>query len=181
MLEQLTHKDWCRFIGSIVKRYVSACRRNGLVDAEDLEQEAWQALLLAARNYKANKSNAKFTSYAWIYINYSVHTLVFPKSNLKHKMICETDLCGTSDSFLLEIEDPFDDFVLFENNDTFKMAIAELNSEDFELIDQHFVRGLTFVDMAAINDVTPQAMQQRFKKVIGKLKDHFDIEDLTSN
>lgn len=176
MLEQLTHKDWCRFIGSIIKRYVSVCRRSGLIDADDLEQEAWQALLLAARNYEADKSNAKFTSYAWIYINYSVHELVFPKSDLKHKTISAIDMSyGIPD-----IEDQFDDFVWFENDDTFKMAIAELNSEDFELIDQHFVRSLTFVDMAKLNHVTPQAMQQRFKRVIGKLKRHFSIEDPNS-
>jgi RNA polymerase sigma factor (sigma-70 family) len=177
MLEQLTHKDWCRFIGSIIKQYVSVCSRNGLIDADDLEQEAWGALLLAARNYEADKSDAKFTSYAWIYINFSVRELVFPKSDLKHKTISETDMS----SGMPDIEDQFDDFVLFENDDTFRLAIAELSSEDFELVDQHFVQGLTFVEMAAMNDVTPQAMQQRLRRVISKLKRHFNIEDPNGN
>ena len=173
MLELLTHKDWCRFIGSIIKQYVPVCRRNGLVEPDDLEQEAWQALLLAAQNYQADKSTAKFTSYAWIYINYSVRELVYPKNRLKHKTISETDM---SDG-VPDIEDRYDDFVWFENDADFRVAIAALNAEDFELVDQHFVQAMTFREMAALDKVTPQAMQQRLKRVIDKLKKQFNIED----
>jgi RNA polymerase sigma factor (sigma-70 family) len=174
MLEQLTHQDWCRFIGSIIKQYIVTCRRDRLVEPDDLEQEAWHALLLAAQNYQTSKSDAKFTSYAWIYINYSVRELVYPKQRLKHKTIFETDMSEG----MLDIEDQFDDFIGVEDDEVFKAALGELNAEDFVLIDQHFVRGMTFKEMASLDSVTPQAMQQRFKRVIDKLKKHFNIENL---
>jgi RNA polymerase sigma factor (sigma-70 family) len=144
-----------------------------------LEQEAWHALLQAAQNYQADKSNAKFTSYAWIYINYSVRELVYPKLRLKHKTLSGFDFNNTEQAYnVLEIEDEYDDFVLFENDHDFRAAIGTLNAEDFELVDQHFVQGMTFRQMAALDNVTPQAMQQRLKRVIDKLKKQFDIEDI---
>jgi RNA polymerase sigma factor (sigma-70 family) len=176
MLDTLTHNEWCSFIGSILKKYVHVCRQDVLIEQDDLEQEAWAALLLAAKNYQKEKARGKFTSYAWIYIHHNVRHFAFSKAQRARQFINDVDLfpeikdpAGVGE-FCIDPEDPHDYFQATDTDDAFKRVIDELSCEDMELIDQRFIQEMTFPDMGKIAGVTPQAMQARVSRVIDKLR-----------
>ena len=172
MLETLTYSEWCSFIGSIVNPYMDACKRSRVVDFGDLEQQAWQALLLAAQRYQQEKANGKFTSYAWIYISFSVKGLVFPKRK-------ECMSLDSIESF--DMEDGHDYFEAVEVEDTFPRVISMLSLEDMELIDQHFVQGITNTDIAKTMGVTKQAVSYKIQSIITTLRKKLSLENVVFN
>jgi len=155
------------------------CRSGGLVEPQDLEQQAWTALLEAAQSYQREKSNAKFTTYAWVWIDFKVREIVLPRSKRRHKTISESEL--GDDSFEDLVIDGFDDFKSFEDGDAFHRAIGMLTAEELELVNQHFVEGLSFTDIAALDGVSKQMIQRRVSNAIQKLQRRLAREDSNSD
>ena len=168
-LNSLTHDEWCAFINSIICKYQHVCYTDPLIEHSDLEQEAWRALLTAAQNYRIDKAKGKFTSYAWIYINHLVRHFAYSKYQKSQMFINDNEI---------DIEDPYDDFEIINTNEIFRKAIDVLSNEEMELIDQRFVQSMTYEEIAKISNISSQAIQVRFNKIIEKLNRKMRLENV---
>jgi RNA polymerase sigma factor (sigma-70 family) len=159
LLEKLPEEEWNALIFSIVKKFIPLCKRDVLIDVEDLKQEAWIALLKACENYDPNKAkNIKFSSFAWIYIN--GHLCRFVTNRLNNKPgIEDVELVPVSDNGKIEQEIISDDLI---------QTIFDVLSDQEHVshLYDHFILKKSFREIAEEQNVSHNLIHLRIKKMV---------------
>ena len=162
-LDSISPNEWDKLIVSILRPMYSFCKNDVLVTPDDLQQEAWIALLAASERYDASK--AKFTTYAYYYIRGHVMRYVAQRTKNKPGLFNESQLdttlksepCKTSQD-LLETVDHKD------VSDTIFSKIGD--QEHADLLVEHFVNNKSMRQIARERGVSHEAIATRVRKLI---------------
>ena len=166
-LDSVKKNDWDAIILSILKPLLPLCARDTLITVEDLQQEAWIGLILAAERYDAKRS--KFTTFAYTYIRGHVMRYITKVTRNKPLQVDE-------DATLL------DDRV-FEDNSVEREDFMETvfdkvaDQEHSELLHEHFILGKSFRQIARETEVSHVAIANRVNKLLDVLEQRLSHEN----
>lgn len=166
-LESIPHNEWDRLIISIIKPFYPLCRRDSTLSPEDLQQEAWIALLRACERYDPKK--AKLTTFAYHYIRGSVMTYIAKHTRNKPYQVDE-------DSLDLDYNSYTDSTV--ENGDLMKTMLQMVEGEEHaDLLVEHFVHNKSFRQLAKERGVSHEAIANRVHKLLDLLQSRLSHEN----
>ena len=166
-----TDKEWDKIIGNILKRFKSLVNasRDPLISFEDLKQEAWIGLWTASQSYDPNKGT-KFTTFAYKHI-------VFHLCKYITKALRKKDCKLSIDPLLILVDKGFLENEA-ERSDLIDTIFDYVKDEDhFDILEMYFLKGMTFREIAAAQNVSHQAVEVRLRKIIKKLGKRMCIEN----
>lgn len=165
-LNSLPQSEWDAFISSILRPFLSYSKNDPLISHADLEQEAWVALLSAAKNYDSTK--AKFTTYAYYYIKGRVLRYILEKTRLSPQRI---------DAECTDIEPGYIDKTLDENElrSTILGAIADEPHANFLV--EHYVNGKSFRKISKEVGMSHQGVAMHVNRLIKLLEKRLNHEN----
>lgn len=165
-LDSLPHDEWDRFISSILRPFLSFSKIDPMISREDLEQEAWVALIYASRNYDSRKS-AKFTTYAYYYVRGRIMRYVLEK----------TRLTGRVDEEPTDVESGYLDTSL-EDGELMRSIMGAVENEPHaNFLVEHFVKGKSFRKIAKEFGLSHQGVAMHVKRLIGLLEKRLNHEN----
>lgn len=166
-IDNLKKNEWDRFIFNILKRFLCFCSKDTLITREDLEQEAWIALMVAAEKYDESKS--KFTTFAYIYINGYLLTYVGKKTKNKPGQVDETPS-------MVDIKSYEDNSA--ENNDFMSTVLSLVEDEESKnLLIDHFVNNKSYRYLADKYKISRGTVSNRINDTLSSLKQKLNNEN----
>lgn len=164
-LETLPKSDWDKIIHSIIKRYEFLYKK---FEHEDLEQEAWIALLEASKRFDpVAHPKIKFSSYAYRAIEFAFFRLIREiKCPVSFQDIdyCEIETSGGMDDL---VEDEWIGHI-FKQLD---------KREDRRLVYMYFVDKQTYKQIGEKIGVSHETARQKINKILSELRDE-NISDI---
>ena len=158
-LASIPQNEWDRLIISIIKPFYPLCRKDSTLSPEDLQQEAWIALLKACERYDPKK--AKLTTFAYHYIRGSVMCYIAKHTKNKPEQSDE-------DPADLEHKSYTDDSV--ETTDLMRTMLETIAQEEHaDLLQEHFVQNKSFRQLAKERGVSHEAVANPIHKLLGLL------------
>jgi|SRR6185436_7471201 len=167
-LDSLPQNEWDAFIRSIVHPFIYYAQQDTLVSYDDLEQEAWVALLTAAQNYNPKKS--KFTTYAYIYIRGRMLRYVSEKtklSSIKYPLRSYDEIPEKG-----YIDNSCDDKELMNH-----MIESIENEPHADFLIEHFVNGKSFRKIAKECNMSHQGVAMHVKRLVELLEKRLNHEN----
>jgi len=158
--------EWDAFISSILKPFLIYAKNDPLISYDDLQQEAWVALLSAASNYDPTK--AKFSTYSYYYIRGRMLRYVLEKSRLASSRI---------DSDPLDIEKGYVDNSSDEQ-EQMKMMLGVVADEPYSnFLIEYYIKGKSFRTIAKENNMSHQGVASHIKKLLALLEKRLHHEN----
>ena len=158
-INDLPQNEWDALILSILKPFVSLCSKDALVSVEDLQQEAWIALLAASQRFDPRL--AKFTTYAYHYIRGHVMRYIRKKTSNKPTQVIDDPIDVDERGYT-------DDHI--ERDDCMSVIMSNVSDQQHaELLVEHFVYGLSFRKMAKNHGVSHETIASRVNKLLDLL------------
>lgn len=159
-LDTLPKNEWDALIIHILKPFYFLCRKDVLVDPEDLQQEAWIALLCACDKYDPKR--AKFVTFAYHYIRGRVMRYIMQKTNKKLNQLSEDAIYLNEKGF---IETGVD------NGDFMKTILATVENEKHkDLLIEHFVNGKSMRKIAKEQGMSHEIIRKRLNHLVELLE-----------
>lgn len=159
-LDHLEKNDWDAIIVSILKPFYSLCKKDVLVTPEDLQQEAWIALLAACDRYDPLKG--KLVTFAYHYIRGHVMRYIAKRTTNKPTQIEE-------DPVLLDPREYHDNSL--ERQDMMDTILDKVSDQDHaNLITEHFVLNKSLRQIAREQGVSHEAVSNRLHKILDVLE-----------
>jgi len=165
-LNSLPQREWDRFIGSILRPFLGYAKHDPLISGDDLKQEAWVALMHAARNYDPRK--AKFTTYAYFYVRGRIFRYVLEKTRMSSMRI---------DTDPMNVEEGYTDNT-YDDQELMGTILSVISDEPHvNLLVEHFVKGKSFRKIAKENGMSHQIVAMHVKKLVNLLEKRLDHEN----
>lgn len=165
-LNSLPQSEWDSFISSILRPFLIYSKRDPLITYDDLQQEAWVALLNAAANYDPTK--AKFTTYAYYYIRGRILRYVLEKTRLSPQRI---------DAEPTDIESGYIDNTADEDELMSSILSAVKDEPHAYFLVEHYVKGKSFRKIAKECGMSYQGVAMHVKRLIGLLEKRLSHEN----
>lgn len=166
-LNSLPQSEWDALISSILRPFLSYAKNDPLISYQDLEQEAWVALLNAAKNYDSSLKT-KFTTYAYYYIRGGVMRYILEKTRLSPKRI---------DAEPTEIEAGYTDNTLDEAELMSSILNAVSTEPHANFLIEHFVKGKSFRKIAKESSMSHQGVAMHVNRLIKLLEKRLSHEN----
>lgn len=166
LLESVPYSDWKKIIYKATKKFLLT--RPGediLLSKEDIEQEAWFALLRACNNFDP-KNGAKFTTYAWCYIYLMVSKYVNKckankiKRDIFLNSVFNKPICVDNDQL--------------DKEDFIKHIATSINSDDAEMLEMYFVLDMPLREIADKTNLSIQGVSNRINKSLKFLREKYE-------
>lgn len=163
LLESLPTEEWDKLIGSILKRFVRLCKQDALLSVEDLQQEAWMALLDASRLYNPlNPQGAKFSTFAHQHIRF--HLCRYITSKL-HRKPFQTE----ADPVAILRSTAYEDTTA-EDRDLMEVMFTAVEGEPHvDYLREHFIKGKSCRQIAKEQGVSHETASSRVNKLVETL------------
>lgn len=163
-IETLEQHEWDAIIGTIVKRYHHLCGDDALISSEDLQQEAWIALLKAAKDYDpANERGAKLSTFAHQRIVYHLCGYITKKIGNKPTQVAEDPFDYTEGKVYVD--------ETVEESDLVKTIFAAVEDEPYaHLLREHFIEELSYRKLAERHGCSHETIGTRINKLLGLLE-----------
>jgi len=164
-LSTLQQNEWDAFILSILKPFYTLCKKDVLVNLEDLQQEAWIGLLAACDRYDPGR--AKFTTYAYHYIRGHIMRYVAKKTKDKPTQVDEDP------SMYIDKRKECSENVTadVECNDLITTILEKVSDQkDAYLLVEHYLKDKSFRQIARETGVSPEAISTRIHKLLDLLE-----------
>lgn len=160
-LNSLEQNEWDALILSIVSPFFCFCSYSDtLITVEDLQQEAWISLLIAAEKYDPTK--AKFITYAYHYI--SGHIKRYISNRLKNKPY-QIDI----DSADVNEGEYIDDST--ELKDVMSIILEKISDEKHaNILIEHYIKNKSIRQIAKEHGVSHEMISVRIKKLLELLQ-----------
>jgi len=159
-LDSIPKNEWDRLIISIVKPFYPLCRKDSTLSPEDLQQEAWIALLKACERYDPNK--AKITTFAYHYIRGSV--MGYIAKHTKNKL-------DQSDEDPADLEHKTYTDESVETTDLMRTMLEMVEHEEHaDLLREHFINNKSFRQIAKARGVSHETIANRIHKLLDMLQ-----------
>ena len=166
-LDSLPHDEWDKFIGSIIKTFMSHYKRDVMITSPDMAQEAWIALIYASRNYDSRKG-VKFTTYAYYYVRGRILRYILEKTRLSQGRI-EVDPCDIEFGYIDTTSD---------DNELMHSMLGAVEKEPYaHFLIEHFVKGKSFRKIAKECGLSHQGVAMHVKRLIALLEKRLDHEN----
>jgi RNA polymerase sigma factor (sigma-70 family) len=165
-IDSLPQGEWDKLISSILRPYLSFAVNDPLISREDLEQEAWVALMTAASNYDPTKS--KFSTYAYHYILGRIRRYVLEKTRVSSSRI---------DIDPIEIESGYIDNTIEDTELVKSIMLAVSDQPHAHFLVEHFIKGKSFRKIAKENGMSHQGVVMHVKKLINILEKRMNHEN----
>ena len=160
-IETLPQHEWDALIGSIVKRYYHLCGDDALIDREDLQQEAWIALLNATQDYDPEK--AKFSTFAHQRIRYHLCNYISQRIANKPTQVADDPFEYTQGTTFVD--------ETVEQRDLVDTIFGKVAGEQHaHLLRDHFLGGLTYRTLATMYSCSHETIRARIDKLLGVLE-----------
>jgi RNA polymerase sigma factor (sigma-70 family) len=169
-IETLPQHEWDAFIGSIVKRYQGLYTDDALINREDLQQEAWIALLKATQEYDPEKGT-KFTTFAHDCIRYHLYDFV-SRRTLKKPTQVNKDPFDTE--FDIEGREPPVGEAIKEHDLVSTIFNAISHEEHAHLLREHFIDDRSYRVLAKKYGVSHETIGTRIHKLLAMLEKRID-------
>lgn len=170
-IETLPPQEWDALIGEVLKRYRHLCGDDALIDNEDLQQEAWIALLKASQDYDPNK-RTKFTTFAYDRIRYHLCGYITKRLENKPTQIAEDpfDYIDQCDIKKTSYRDQS-----IEQRDLVRTIFGAIADEQHaHLLQEHFVRGLSYRKLATMYQCSHETIGTRINRLLALLEKRLD-------
>lgn len=160
-LDELPQNEWDAIILSMISKLFTFCDRDVQIDRDDLIQEAWVSLLMAAERYDAGLG-IKFTTFACHYIYGRVRSYIQRK--------------GKWAEYYYQDVDPFDYNVSIyderaDNRDLVDTMLETLKDQKHkELIVEHFMNHKSCRQIARESGLSHETICSRLNKLLDLLK-----------
>jgi RNA polymerase sigma factor (sigma-70 family) len=160
LLDDLPTAEWDKLIGSILKRFSKLCRQDALLNMEDLQQEAWLALLDATQQYNPrNPQGAKFSTFAYQHIRFHLCRYVTAKL---HNKPYQTD----ADPVTLLKETAYSDTTA-EDRDLVDIMFQSIEGEPHvDILREHYIKGKSCRQIAKEQGISHETASSRVKKLL---------------
>jgi len=159
-LDTLPKNEWDALIIHILKPFYHLCRKDVLVDPEDLQQEAWIALLCACERY--DPTRAKFVTFAYHYIRGRVMRYILQKTNNKLNQLSEDAIFLNEKSF---VENNV------ESNDFMKTMLGTVENEPFnDLLIEHFVKNKSYRTIGKEQGLSHEIIRKRLNTLVSLIE-----------
>jgi len=157
-IDSLKKNEWDALIISILKPMYKFCRKDALIAPQDLQQEAWIALLLACERYDPSK--ASIVTFAYHYIR--GHLMRYIARRTKRSLSQLED-----ESKLLDICYKGD---TGEDRDIMEVIMKHTSDQKHaHLLVEHFVRGKSLRQIASEQKISHGTVAIRIKKLLNLL------------
>lgn len=159
-IDDLPQNEWDALILSILRPFIPLCSKDALISIEDLQQEAWIALLAASKRFDPRL--AKFSTYAYHYIRGHVMRYVRKKTNNKPTQVSDDPIDVDNRGYT-------DDHI--ERNDFMSTIMDSVSDQEHaNLLVEHYVYGLSFRKMAKNHGVSHETIASRVNKLLDLLQ-----------
>lgn len=166
LLDVLPKNEWDKFIANIVNTFVTFSSNDTCISREDLEQEAWLALLSSCKTFKTDK-DTKFTTYAYTVIRSKLMRFTMVKSRSNENRI--PFYVPNNDKLKTELDKSYIDDT-HETNDIRTTLISKISDEpDLHLLISHFFNGKTLRALAKENGISHAAVNNRINRLLDLL------------
>jgi len=163
LLEDLPTEEWDKLIGSILRRFSRLCKQDALLNVEDLQQEAWLALLDATQVYNPlNPQGAKFSTFAHQHIRFHLCRYITSKLHKKPHQV-EADPVAVLRSTAYED-------TTTEDRDLMEVMFAAVEDEQHvDYLREHFIKGKSCRQIAKEQNISHETASSRIKKLLDTL------------
>lgn len=160
LLDDLPTAEWDKLIGSILKRFSKLCKQDALLNMDDLQQEAWVALLDATKIYDPrNPQGAKFSTFAYQHIRFHLCRYITGKL---HRKPYQTD----ADPVALLKETAYSD-TSAEDRDLIDVMFETVKDEPhLDLLKEHFLKEKSCRQLAKEHGISHETASLRIKKLL---------------
>lgn len=165
-LKSLPQSEWDALISSILRPFLVYSKTDPLITFDDLQQEAWVALLNAAENYDPTK--AKFTTYAYYYIRGRILRYILEKTRLSPQRI---------DAEPVDVEPGYID-PSFNDIEMMKSILGAVADEPYaNLLIEHYVNDKSFRTIAKECGLSHQGVAMHVNRLVGLLEKRMSHEN----
>lgn len=143
------------------------CKKYPRISFDELCSAAYMGLVIAANKYKANRKT-KFTTYAYVKINFSI--LIYARENYptRRKVICESDIDNSvMEGLTVKTQKP-------ERSEMCEVLTTGLNQKEKEIFVDYYVNGKRASEIAVEQKVDNSRISQILKKINKKLTIKWD-------
>ncbi len=156
--------EWTKFVKAIVNKFYCS-KKYILLTKQDLEQEAWLALLKAAKNFDEKRSTL-FSTYAYSYIYKEllkyIHRKVLPK-----KLDSQCEILHQNVEL---IRDPVSLEKKSENNNLINHALSILDKRDQAIVKLYFIDDFNYKQIAHAINMSQVMVSKRLDQALIKMR-----------
>lgn len=164
-LNEVPQSEWDALIYSILKPFLVYIKKDPLISREDLEGEAWVALLSASKTYDASK--AKFTTYAYCHILGRIRRYIREKTRLDGRIDIEP----------IEVEQGYVDKTVEDTELKNTMLDAIANEPYAHFVIEHYIHGKSFRKIAKEYGISHQGVAMHVEKLLQLLEKRLSHEN----
>jgi len=159
-LNELEQNEWDALINSILKPFFSLAKKDVLVSADDLRQEAWIGLLAACEHYDPAKG--KFVTFAYHYIRGHVMRYVGRRTKNKPTQVDE-------DPVVLDVHEYEENS--YESRDLMDVIMETISDqENHDLLIEYFVHNKSLRQIGKERGISHEAVSTKIRKLLDVLE-----------
>lgn len=173
-------KQWEKLVKKITRRFGFIAKiRGATCSYEDLEQEAWIALLKAEKGFDPNKG-VKFITYAYSYIYKELLKFVIKQNKMKTESLDQQLNSHTIDSLINTLSVP-SGVSKIDNLEMLNFLKNQLSEDEQSMLKEKFVDGKSNKQLASTRNIAEVTVGKRVVKTLEKLKKIAKYEDCSYN